>query len=321
MNRFFTFCITIYFFVSICSASEVSHPPTFQQMKNASSKEGCGDSAIYEALKYTDNDIKLIKNQHDYRYIIGAAYQYDKQKTVSFLKEYLPLIENNAVGLSLFISSALQNFEQIQNIDFESYTERLIKIDPENSYTFYIKAYYLSKVNDADKCLFYLREGNRRKIFNNFLIELSNISIKTSLFLGYSKFAAQNYALGLQHDIGVFSELSKYLTQKTLKPDFKIECLKMGMVLRKNSKNILNDLLSLAVKLRALKEMENKENEIRAIEKERQESWELIETANAIEETYDIPEDRQVEYYNDVYSESETYAILKLLKEFPLEKH
>ena len=305
---------TAYLYIPACNASEVSHPPTFQQVKNAS------DPDVYEALKYTENDIKKLISQNIPDYIIGAAYQYDKPKTVSFLKDHFALLENRPAGLSLFISCALQEYKKLQNINFEELTEMLIKADPENSYSYYLKAYYFSKIDNTDKCLSYVKKANRKRICNNYFTELSNISINTSLFLGYSKFVAQNYALGLQHDIMIFSGLSKYLTQKALRPEFKIECLKMGVILRKNSKTLLNDMLSYAVQLRALKDMKRKDSEVRAVEEAKKDSMKALEIAHAIEDEYDIPEKRQVEYFNDLYSRSETYAILKLEKEYPVNK-
>lgn len=302
----------------MCSASELSHPPTFHQMKDASKKNGPYDSAIYDALKYTENDVERLIKENNPIYIIGAAYQYDKLKSISFLKKFFPLIKDNPAGLSLFISCALQKYEQSLNIDFDDLTKRLINIDSENSCGYYFRAYYFAKLNQADECLQYIRKGNSKKTFNNYFAELSNISIKTSLFLGYSEYVAQNYALGLQDDIMIYSGLSKYLTQKMQKPIFTIECLKMGMILRKNSKTLLNDLLSYAVQLRALKKMKGKENDIKTIEREKNESWKILEIAHTIEDTYNIPENRQVEYFNDLYSKSETYAILKLAKEYPV---
>jgi hypothetical protein len=321
MNRLFALLIiSEFFFLPNCSASEVTHPPTFQQIKSGSNEVGCGDSAIYEALKYTDNDVKILKKQNNYKYILGAAYQYDKEKTIPFLNEYFTLIEKDPAGLSLLISCALQEYEHVQKINFEQLTEKLIYTDPENSYAYYLKAYYFSKIDNAGECLSYMRRANNKKIFNNYFTELSNISIKTSLFLGYSKYVAQYYALGLQHDIIIFSGLSKYLTQKGRKPEFKMECLKMGMILRKNSKTLLNDFISFAVQLRALKELKGKESEIKSVEQEKDESSKILEIAHSIEETYDIPESRQVEYFNDLYSKSETYAIIKLSKEYPVKK-
>lgn len=308
----------VYLYIPICGASEVTHPPTFQQMKDASDAESHNSSAVYEALKYTENDVNLLISQNIPDYIIGAAYQYDKPKTISFLKDHFALLKNRPAGLSLFISCALQEYENLQNINFEELTEMLIKADPENSCSYYLKAYYFSKLDNTGKCLSYVKKANRKTIFNNYFTDLSNISIDTSLFLGYSKFVAQNYALGLQHDIMIFSGLSKYLTHKALRPEFKIECLKMGVILRNNSKTLLNDLLSYAVQLRALKDMKGKESEVRAVEKNKKDSMKVLEIAHAIEDEYDISENRQVEYFNDLYSQSETYAILKLIKEFPV---
>jgi hypothetical protein len=308
----------MYFYLPICHASEVSHPPTFQQMKDASNGENCDESAIYEALKYTDNDVNYLKKNNNFIYIIGAAYQFDKPKAISFLKQFLPLIENNPIGLSFLISCALQEDDPAKSIDLEHLTEQLINIDPGNSNVYYLKAYFFSKLNNADKCLYYMRKASNISNFNNYYTELSNISIKTSLFLGYSKIAAQSYALGLQHDIMIYSELSKYLAQNKQAPEFQIECFKMGVTLRKNSKTLLNDLISYAVQLRALKQMKGRENEIKAVEKERKKSLDILETIQVIDEAYDIPEDRQVEYFNDLYSKSETYAIIKLMKEYPL---
>lgn len=109
MNRLIaSIFISIILYIPNSHASEVSHPPTFQQMKDASTGESCDDSAIYEALKYTDNDVKRLKKQNNDLYIIGAAYQYDKPKALGFLKQFLPLIENNPIGLSLLLSCALQ---------------------------------------------------------------------------------------------------------------------------------------------------------------------------------------------------------------------
>lgn len=319
MNRLITsILISTFLYMPICHASEVSHPPTFQQMKDASSGESCDDAAVYEALKYTDIDVKHLTSQNDINYIIGAAYQYDKSNAISFLNKYLPLIENNPIGLSLFISCALQEDDPAKNIDLEHLTEQLIKIDSGNGYVYYLKAYYYSKLNNADKCLYYMQKANSAGRINNYFTELSNISIKTSLFLGYSKFAAQSYALGLQHDIMIVSGLSQYLSQMKGATEFQIECMKMGVILRNNSKTLLSDLLSYAVQIRALKEMRGKEYEIKATEKKRKESLRILETANAIDEKYNIPEKRQIQYFDDLYSKSETYAILKLLKEYPV---
>ena len=138
---------TAYLYIPACTASEVSHPPTFEQMKNAS------DPDVYEALKYTENDIKKLISQNIPDYIISAAYQYDKPKTISFLKDHFALLENRPAGLSLFISCALQEYEKLQNINFEELTEMLIKADPENSYSYYLKAYYFSKMDNSDNLM------------------------------------------------------------------------------------------------------------------------------------------------------------------------
>jgi hypothetical protein len=96
MSRFLIILVTSAFlYIPICSASEVSHPPTFQQMKDASNPESRGGSAIYEALKYNANDVKLLISRRNPDYIIGAAYQYDKHKIISFLKDYFPLLSGN----------------------------------------------------------------------------------------------------------------------------------------------------------------------------------------------------------------------------------
>ena len=198
---------TAYLYIPACSASEVSHPPTFQQMKDASDSDSHISTAVNEALKYTENDINKLISRNIHEYIIGAAYQYDKPKTVTFLKDHFALFKYRPAGLSLFLSCALQEYEKLHNINFEELTEMLIKADPKNRYSYYLKAYYFSKMDNSEKCLSYVKEANRKKIFNNYFTELSNISIDTSLFLGYSKVVAQNYALGLQHDIVIFSGL------------------------------------------------------------------------------------------------------------------
>jgi hypothetical protein len=88
-------------------------------MEEAATAEGYGDPAIYEALEYTKKDVKHLVDQNNYIYIIGAAYQYDKHRAISFLKQFFPLIKNNPIGLSLLIPESCmkikKNFIKVPN--------------------------------------------------------------------------------------------------------------------------------------------------------------------------------------------------------------
>ena len=318
-------CIFSFLYASNRHTFELSHLITLQQLKEALDGEEGDEKTVSEVLRYTEDDIDHLKKQNNINYIIGAAYQLGaatknyKQKFLTLLKQYIHLVEVTPIGLSLLLSRALREDDLARDLDLEYLTDKLISLDSKNGYPYYFKAYYFSTIKNADKCLLYMAKANSQEIFNNYYTELSNISIMTSLFLGYAKTVAQIHALGQQHDIGIFLGLSKYLNGKIKKPECLNESVKMGMALKKSSRTILNDLLSYAVLLQAYAKMKGKEEELRAVEHERDDAFKMLYTLDTFYEKHDVSEKRIVEYYEDLYSTSETYAVRKLLQEYPVD--
>ncbi len=311
-----TFLMGLVLFYS-AFAFEASHPPTFQQMKEASNHDNDGASLIHESLKYTANDGNRLRKEKNVAYIIGAAYQAERSEAIALLMRHISLVEELPLGLSLLIGVALQVDNAGELVDMDDLTDAFMRIDPRNSYPYYLKAGYYAKLKNAEQCVMYMEKANNKQHFTNYFKELSRISIQTSLFLGYSEFAAQYYASGLQHDIMIFNTLSKFLVKDAANPKSLEECRKMGIVLRRNSATLLTELISYGVLKRALKKMKRMD-ELKEVEREKEKFSRILDMAYDIHETYDIPEKRLVEYYNDLYAHSETYAILKLSREYPV---
>ncbi len=207
MNKLFFILI---FFKSVATfGAELSHPPTFEQIRQAYKHDDLKqEMLVVQALEYTDDDIETIKKQNNINYIIGASYQTYRHQGCELLTEYFSIIQNDPVGLSLLISFALQSDVKPSLSNIGKLTDILIRLEPANSFSYYLKAYYYSKIGKPGLCYNYLQQGNRKN-FNNFFKELSVISINTSLFLGYSKIAAQIHALGLQHDVLIYKNLAE----------------------------------------------------------------------------------------------------------------
>jgi len=307
--------------LSICLASNISHPPTFEQM-NKSRKDGDSfNMELLEAFQYSSEDIELLKQKGNINYIIAAAYQLDQPSAINLLMDYLSEIKKNYLGLSLLISCSLREETLNTNLPIELLSKRLIKQSPNNSYAYYLMAYYYAKINNFEKCITYTNQATNASFFNNHWAEYSENSISTSMFLGYSKLAAQMHAIGLQHDVIIYYRLAKYILKSS--PDRKnaMLCKKMGTILKKHSTNVLWDYVSigiLKISLEQLKDTKNIKNELSTIEDLKAHLSILTESLKRIGETYDISEKRWELYYTDLYRQSEHYAIKKLMKEFPL---
>lgn len=308
--------------ISISFASDISHPPTNKEIINHQSKNGEGiNSDLYRSFLYDQEDINFIKKQKNIKYIIAAAYQLHPSDAVDFLMDYLPEIKNDILGLSLFISCALREDEFNKELPIEALSENLIRLSPKNGYVYYFLAYYYAKTDDIGNCSKYTKQAIKAPIFDNLWDDFSENAISTSIFLGYSKLAAQTHALGLQHDIFIYYKLADYLLNKTTNSDYLLLVLKMGTILKSNSATVLSDYMSMAIQKKSLEKLEkyqDTETGLNNIEAEKGQLKILTDYLQNIGDNYSISEKRWEQYYDDLYGKSEGFAIKKLMDEYPV---
>jgi hypothetical protein len=182
-------------------------------------------------------------------------------------------------------------------------------------------AYYYAKTNNFDNCISFTEKAVNATSFNNHWADFSENSISTSIFLGYSKLAAQIHALGLQHDIFVYYRLAEYILNRATSRNNIVLCKDMGAILKKNSTTVLGDYISIAIQKKSLEKLNkytNTDMELASIEDLKGHLKILTESLSKISEKYDISEKRWEQYYDDLYVESEHYAIEKLMGEYPI---
>ncbi len=312
----------------------ISHPPTFQQFKEASICEYCDYGLILEALEYTENEVNILLKQNDIDFIIGAAIHcngpnYSKiirQSPISLLTQNLSRVEDSPEGLSLLINLVLED-ELNHKVKVDELIERLIYIDPQNSYPYYIKAYYFNKLENAEQCLVYIAKGNKKKNFNSYYKELHDISIKSSIYLGYSEYAAQEYFRStlIANDNMLLRELSNFLMEEVQGPEYLIECKKMLSKFKRNSISLISEICSFVRYKKVIRKLNDKDEELESLEKEIDRIDMVLNmyndyVADNFEALSDVSEKRMLGFYNDHFSNSYTYAWQKLMEEYPLTK-
>ena len=316
------FLIFIITNVHLAFASDISHPPSYEQIKQSYRRDGDEfNTDLHEAFQYDSDDIELLKQKDNISYIIGVAYQLDRSEAINLLMGYLPEIKKNYLGLSLFISCALREENLNTKLPIESLSKELIKQSPNNGYAYYLMAYYYAKTNNFDNCINFTEKAVNASSFNNYWADFSEISISTSIFLEYSKLAAQLHALGLQHDIFVYYRLAEYILNNSTSRDNIVLCKDMGVIIKKNSTTVLGDYMSIAIQKKALEKLKRYKNtakELSSIEDLKGHLKILTESLSKISETHDISEKRWEQYYDDLYGKSEHYAINKLINEYPV---
>ena len=307
--------------VSIVSASDVSHPPTYEQIKKSYKNGDNFNTDLYSAFQYNSDDIQLLKQQESIDYIIAIAYQLDRSEAISLMMEYLTDTKKNVLGLSLLISCALREDKFNEKLPIEHFSQGLIELSPNNGYAYYLMAYYYAKIDNFEYCIKYTEQAVNAATFNNYWADFSENSIKTSVFLGYSKIAAQMYSLGLQHDFFIYYKLADYILNHDSNMNNILLCKKMGSIIKENSTTVLGDYMSMATLKKSfgkLKKYRNTEKDLSSIEDLKAQLKILTDSLTKISGIYDIPEKRWEQYYTDLYEQSEHYAIKKLMNEFPV---
>lgn len=315
------FSIFILTNVHIALAADISHPPTYEEIKQSYKDGDNFRTDLHEAFKYNSNDIELLKKKKNINHIIAVAYQLERSEAVDFLMGYLPEIRANYLGLSLLISCALREEILNKELPIEELSKELIKQSPNNGYAYFMMAYYHAKTNSFDNCIKFTKKAVDASSFNNHWADYSKNSISGSIFLGYSELAAQMHALGLQHDIFVYYRLAEYILKNDTNRNKIALCMEMGTILKKNSTTILGDYMSMAIQKKALekqKKYKNTDKELSSIEELKKHLKILTESLSRISETHDISEKRWEQYYADLYGKSEHYAIKKLMSEYPV---
>jgi hypothetical protein len=315
------FIILIFTNANFALSSEISHPPTYEQIKQSYKDRDQIKTDLYEAFKYNSDDIEFLKQKKNINYIVAIAYQMNRSEAVNLLMSYLPEISHNYLGLSLLISSALREENLDKKIPLENLSKELIKQSPNNGYAYYLIAFYYAKMNQFEECINFTYKAVNSSSFNNHWADYSKNSISTSTILGYPILAAQIHALGLQHDMFVYYELAKYILNHDTSRNSIALCKEMGTILKKNSTTIFADYMSLAIQKKALEKQKkyiNTDKELGTIEDLKGHLKILTESLSTISETHDIGEKRWEQYYADLYGQSEQYAIKKLMSEYPV---
>ncbi|XCN72703.1 MAG: hypothetical protein Q3M24_20815 [Candidatus Electrothrix aestuarii] len=307
--------------VPIVSAEKVSHPPTYEQMKEAIKEDESFDTDLYEALQYTSEDIQRLKNTGNIQYIIAAASQLHGSERISLLVEHLKDVEKNILGLSLLITTLLHEDEIRKTPSIEGLIQKLKELSPNNGYPYYLRAYYYARKGDTDFCIKYTKQATQYPVFNNYEVELSENSIAGSIFLGYSKLAAQIHALVPQNDIFLYYKLAQYILKNSSdnKADILL-CLEMGKILQAASTTVISDYISIAIlkkTFEALKTYQETKGNLSSLNKLKERLTILTECSKKISTNSDISETRWVEHYDELYAVSEQSAMKKLIADYP----
>jgi hypothetical protein len=306
---------------SIGSATEVSHPPTYEQMKEAIKRDDAFGEGLYEALQYSSDDIQRLKKTKNIQYIIAAASQLHGSERISLLVEQLKDVEKNILGLSLLITTLLHEDEIRETPSLEGLIQKLKELSPNNGFPYYLQAYYHAQKGDTDSCIRYTKQAAQYPVFNNYDKEISKNSIAASIFLGYPKLAAQLHALVQLNDMFLYYKLAQYILENS--SDNKsnmLLCLKMGKILQAASTTIIADYISIAIlkkSFEALKTYQETKQELSSLYELKESLTILTECSTKISKTKDISQKRSEKYYTELYETSEQYAMKNLISEYP----
>lgn len=322
MCKIFFFIALAIINASIGSATEVAHPPTYEQMKKAFKKDDAPDIDLYEVLQYSSDDIQRLKKTGSINYIIAAASQLYGSEKISLLMEHLKSVQKNILGLSLLITTLLNEDEIRKTPPLEGLIQRLKELSPNNGYPYYLQAYYYARKGDLASCINYTKQAVQCAVFNNYEVKLSENSIAASMFLGYLKLAAQIHALVLQNDMFLYYKLAQYILENS--PDNKANmllCKEMGKRLKANSTTVIGDYLSIGIQKKAfeaLKKYQKIEEDLCSLNELKKSIDVRTGCSDKISKTKDISKKRWEKYYEDLYEKSEKYAMEKLIAEYPV---
>jgi hypothetical protein len=330
MMKYFSVFVLLIFMVTACShAPPIPHPPRFEHIIQAKSffADGYSDQdfaymlELSQALAYTPQDLAVVLSQEDPTLLIGAVYQMnDRREALQILARNLPMIWTNPLALSLFISYALQESPVDLTVDIDELLEAFIHLAPENSFPYYLKAYARAKQELPEMCLAAVQQGNAQNTFNNYFQDLSQLSIATSEFLGYSPFAARHHALGQQHDIMIYHQLTKFLLAALPEEQTFNHCYLLGQRLKTESSTHIFDLVAIGIQRLALEHSSDTQAQttLHELEQQKQAIHDMLTKFYAIAdtETSTISEQRWIQYFDELYAFSEAQAMETLFDEY-----
>jgi hypothetical protein len=308
---------------------EIPHPPTFAHIQYAKSLLYHDDYTdedfsytlqLEEALQYTPDEVQKLLQHGDIDYLLGVAHTAPYGESPKFLHQHYGRIQHHKAALSLYLTMTLLQEPAPLPYNIEALLQHFRRIDEQNSFPYYLTAYYFAIRHDIPRCYEWLVKGNALEHFTDYFHELCRASIKTSEFLGYSPFVARYRALS-QHDWFLFGQLTNQIIASAAQhPKILEEGVTLGMRLQTFRSTHMLELAGLSLREKVVERMDlpesSKQETLQQIQVERQTIQDLMEQFYEVQERSIIPEQRWVQYFEDMYTHSERMAMNALITEY-----
>lgn len=260
--------ITCFFFITMmsCSTKITDYPPTYSQVmasEEAISKDiyDCSNFDSEVEIGFSKSDECKIYNEKNLTFVLASTIVTDSdwvwRRNISFIKPEKLSIKERSLYYQEIIMRDLYSWNNnipTEKYDFRYYAglaDKLIELDSENSYPYYLKAsiFYLFN-EDINTILASIAKGNKYQTYNDYSSMKYQIIKDTALSLKYSPFTASYYAhMNIGYSYPIVPSTIKEISQKSVKETDKKICCIAGGIIERNGIFSLDIISGLSIQL------------------------------------------------------------------------
>ena len=280
-------------------------------------------------MSLTREDLELIVSRGDTKELIGAGIQASGTDPLGLagLEILLKATEKDAadpLAWAALIGQEAGIFAYGGDIglgaDTLKHIETFESVDPDNALPLFYRAkvyFHQGKLKEAEEEMVRTQEKTR---FLTYDTKMRKALIRAAESLGYSKFSARYYALSISTGISTFPEFARnIIAAKEVEDEAVRAILRLARQMEGQSRLDIERLVSYSIQFSAL---------------ERLGAYESIGALNAKVEAFrekkklmsgdaftNIPEERWIQFYDEVLESGEQEALERLYSEFGKQAH
>jgi hypothetical protein len=302
--------------------SVIPHPPKYEHFvavykaKQSTKADVISfeDIDLYRALEFTDQDLAKLRSSNDVTTMIGAGIAQSGNPVADQMLTDASQKEAKAgVAEVWLIRRELKDLDnpfdkEEHEKQLHRLAERLYRDASDNALSHYLVASLQTPTFGDMDAINFIKSGNSKQ-FNGYSKETFLAVVKAAESVGYSPYAAYNYALGSLVPVNIYSTLRKRcsdLFQGNHGIEARHECLAMGHNIEASSPSILEKLFALTIQHDALKGANEPDVEVRIQELERRRA-EMLKWVG--DNSPPISENFIKEYYKIFFDQGEEAAL------------
>lgn len=305
-------------------AQRVPRPPTYADLKQGArpleqmtAADWARSAEILDALELTPADLQAVRATGDARLITGAAIQvsWDDDNGTQLMRSALAIDPSLEMAHVSLVNRQLAQFlNDPTDADGDALRESIAELRrraPDNALAHYLSAWQLFIDHREGESLDALRTGNAAPRYESHSRQRFLAVVDAATSVGYSRFAASHYALGLLNPMSAYSALRRLcrpLRDGTHGDAARRECRVAGARIEAASGNLLESLVGLAMQRNAVdgSGWENETEDLARIDGRRSQ---LMQLSDNDLDTQDLSEASWVRYFEVFSAEGEEAAV------------